>query len=209
MNYKDQDQIERMVKNSNVVVNLLGPRHKLKKKEDFEFINIEVAERIAKACAKHGVHRLIHFSAAGADPNSPSLDFQTKYEAEQIVKKAFPNVTIMRPCPVFGLNDNFASLVRGQLNFFWNKFIIVYDDSTTKKQPIKENDVAKCVLNALKLEESKGQTYELGGPHVLSMLEVYEIIFNIMKIRPAIGYVDPEPLKIIGKHIYNWSYFSL
>jgi nucleoside-diphosphate-sugar epimerase len=76
----------------------------------------------------------------------------------------------MRPCPVFGLNDNFASLVRGQLNFFWNKFIIVYDDSTTKKQPIKENDVAKAVLNSLKLEESKGQTYELGGPHVLSML---------------------------------------
>lgn len=209
MNYKDQDQIERMVKNSNVVVNLLGPRQKLKKREDFEFINIEVAERIAKACAKHGVHRLIHFSAAGADPNSPSLDFQTKYEAEQVVRKAFPNVTIMRPCPVFGLNDNFASLVRGQLNFFWNKFIIVYDDSTTKKQPIKENDVAKCVLNALKLEESKGQTYELGGPHVLSMLEIYEIIFNIMRVRPTIAYVDPEPLKVIAKHIYNWSYFSL
>lgn len=41
------------------------------------------------------------------------------------------------------------------------------------------------------------------------MLEIYEIIFNIMKIRPTIAYVDPEPLKIIGKHIYNWSYFSL
>lgn len=209
MNYKDQDQIERMVRNSNVVVNLLGPRHKLKKREDFEFINIEVAERIAKACAKHGVHRLIHFSAAGAAPDSPSLDFQTKFQAEEIVKKAFPNVTIMRPCPVFGLNDNFASIVRGQLNFFWNKFIIVYDDSTTKKQPIKENDVAKAVLNALKLEHSKGQTYELGGPHVLSMLDIYEIMFNIMRVRPKIAYLNPEPLKVIGKYIYNWPHFSL
>lgn len=170
MNYKDQSQIERMVRNSNVVINLLGPRHKLKKREDFEFINIEVPERIAHACAKHGVHRLIHFSAAGAAPDSTSIDYQTKYEAEAIVRKAFPNVTIMRPCPVYGLNDNFASIIRGQLNFFWNKFIIVYDDSTAKKQPIRENDVAKCVLNALKLEQSKGQTYELGGPHVLSML---------------------------------------
>jgi hypothetical protein len=58
----------------------------------------------------------------------------------------------MRPCPVFGLNDNFASIIRGQINFLWNKFIIVYDDSTAKKQPIKENDVGLCVLNALKLE---------------------------------------------------------
>ena len=170
MNYKDQNQIERMVRNSNVVINLLGPRQKVKKVEDYQFINIEVPERIAKACAKHGVHRLIHFSAAGAEYDSPSLDFRTKKEGEEVVKKAFPNVTIMRPCPVFGLNDNFASLIRGQLNFFWNKFVLVYDDCTTKKQPIRENDVAKCVLNALKLESSKGKTYELGGPHVLTML---------------------------------------
>jgi hypothetical protein len=43
MNYKDEKQIDKMIKNSNVVINLLGPRHKLKKREDFEFINIEVA----------------------------------------------------------------------------------------------------------------------------------------------------------------------
>lgn len=159
-----------MVQNSNVVINLLGPRHKIKRREDFEFINIEVPERIAKACAKHGIHRLIHFSAAGAEANSPSLDFQTKHEAEDIVRKAFPNVTIFRPCPVFGLNDNLASIIRGQINFFWNKFVPVYDDCLTKKQPIRDNDVAKCVLNALKLEESKGKTYELGGPHVLTKL---------------------------------------
>ena len=48
--------------------------------------------------------------------------------------------------------------------------MLVYDDCSAKKQPIRENDVAKCVLNALKLEESKGKTYELGGPHVLTML---------------------------------------
>jgi hypothetical protein len=35
MNYKDQAQIERMLANSNVVVNLLGPRHKIKRREDF------------------------------------------------------------------------------------------------------------------------------------------------------------------------------
>jgi nucleoside-diphosphate-sugar epimerase len=46
---------------------LAGPRKKIKHRPDFEYINIEAAERIAKACAKKGVHRLIHFSAAGAD----------------------------------------------------------------------------------------------------------------------------------------------
>ena len=137
------------------------------------------------------------------------MDFRTKWEGQSVVRKAFPNATIFRPCPVFGLNDKLASLVRGQLTFFWNKCVPVYDDLTTKKQPIRENDIAKCVLNALKLEESKGKTYELGGPHVLSMLEIYEIIFNIMRIRPTIGYIDGDAAKFVAKYIYNWPYFSL
>ena len=40
MNYKDQKQIEKMLLNSNVAINLVGPRHKIKKVEDFEFANI-------------------------------------------------------------------------------------------------------------------------------------------------------------------------
>ena len=124
------------------------------------------------------------------------------------MRKAFPNATIFRPCPVYGMNDNFASLIKGQLNFFWNKFVLVYDDLSTKKQPIRDNDVAKCVLNALKMEESKGRTYELGGPHVLSMLEVHEIMFNILRMRPALAYVKPEPMEVLAKYIYNWPYFN-
>ena len=59
-----------MVSNSNVVINCLGPRKSKKNREDFEFINMEAAERIAHACKKKGVLRLIHISAAAADPNS-------------------------------------------------------------------------------------------------------------------------------------------
>jgi NADH dehydrogenase (ubiquinone) 1 alpha subcomplex subunit 9 len=99
--------------------------------------------------------RLIHFSAAGADPNSPSLDFQTKFEAEKVVLKAFPNATIIRPCTVYGLNDYFAHNILRQSLFFFHKFVPVYDDCTTVKQPIKDFDVTQSVLNALKMEETK------------------------------------------------------
>lgn len=52
------------------MINCLGPRKSKKNREDFEFINMEAAERIAHACKKKGVLRLIHISAAAADPNS-------------------------------------------------------------------------------------------------------------------------------------------
>ncbi len=96
--------------------------------------------------------RLIHFSAAAADPNSPSLDFQTKFEGEKAVRAEFPDATIFRPCTIYGQNDTFAHVILRQLVFFMNKFVFVYDDCETLKQPIRDYDVAEAVLNALKME---------------------------------------------------------
>jgi NADH dehydrogenase (ubiquinone) 1 alpha subcomplex subunit 9 len=68
---------------SNVVINLLGPRRNCKDRNEFEYINIEVPKRIARACAKNpNVLRFIHFSSAGARANSDSLDLQTKFFGE-------------------------------------------------------------------------------------------------------------------------------
>jgi len=43
----------------------------------------------------------------------------------------------MRPCPIFGQNDTFAHLILRQSTFFLNKFVLVYDDCETLKQPIR------------------------------------------------------------------------
>jgi uncharacterized protein YbjT (DUF2867 family) len=46
----------------------------------------KLARNVAKACKNNpNVIRLIHFSSAGAAPDSPSLDLQTKYYGEQEV----------------------------------------------------------------------------------------------------------------------------
>ena len=79
----------------------------------------------------------------------------------------------MRPAHIFGIDDYFTSVVRRQSTFFFNRFVFVYDDLSTLKQPIRDHDVSRCVLNALKLDETKGKTYELGGPHVLSTLDMH------------------------------------
>ena len=65
-----------------------------------------------------------------------------------------------------------------------------------------------AVMNALKMEESKGKTYELGGPHVLQMKEVYEIIINTMKVKPKLYYINPQWIYAITDKIYNWEFLS-
>ena len=209
LNLRNQKMIERLVANSNVVINLLGPRTFLRRHqtEQFEYINVEAAERIAEACRKMGVLRLIQFSAVGAEEHSPSTDFRTKFEGERKVLAAFPDATILRPCPIYGMNDYFASNIERQLYFFANRCYVT-DDLSAKKQPVNCRDVAIAVMNALKMEESKGRTYELGGPHVLSMKEVYEIIANAMKVKPTLYHISPDLIYYITDRLYNWEFLS-
>jgi hypothetical protein len=63
MDFDDPKMLDRVVENSNVVINLIGninyllimigPRPKVKAREDFEYINIELSKRIADACARN------------------------------------------------------------------------------------------------------------------------------------------------------------
>jgi NADH dehydrogenase (ubiquinone) 1 alpha subcomplex subunit 9 len=48
------------------------------------------------------------------------------------------------------------------------------------------NDLALAVFNALKLPETVGKMYELGGPNVYTMLEIYETIFNYIERPPKL-----------------------
>ena len=68
---------------------------------------------------------------------------------------------------MYGLNDYFASNIQRQSYFFWNHFVLVYDDCTAKKQPIKDSDIAKCILNALKMEETKVISFSKIGKNLL------------------------------------------
>ena len=162
MNFDDLKMIDRVIANSNVVINLIGPRKNIKHRKDFEYCNTVIPQRIAAACQKNpGVIRLIHFSSCGVASDSPSLDLQTKFYGEEAVLSEFPNATIFRPTTVFGMNDTFVKTIVTQREFFYN-FNVVTDDCTAKRQPVYVQDIALALLNALKMHETCGQVYELG-----------------------------------------------
>lgn len=209
MNFEDLKMIDRVIANSNVVINMVGPRKNIKYIKEFEYINVLIAKRIAEACRRNpNVIRLIQFSACGAAKNSPSADLSTKAIGEEAVLDAFPNATIFRPTTVYGMNDYFTRLWLTERNFFYN-FNIVTDDCTAKRQPILVHDVASAVLNALKLHETCGKTYELGGPHVYSRLEIYDILHNLIVRPPKLAYFPYETALKIARIMPNWDFLSL
>lgn len=77
-----------------------------------------------------------------------------------------------------------------------------------KKQPILVHDVAQCILNALKLPETCGRTYDLGGPNELTMLEIYELMSNLTLRPPHLVHVNHDWAVKTADKLVNWTYLS-
>ena len=70
-------------------------------------VHAEGAGRIAENAARAQVARLVHVSAIGADPASPSAYAKSKAAGERAVLGGVPAATVLRPSVVFGPEDQF------------------------------------------------------------------------------------------------------
>jgi uncharacterized protein YbjT (DUF2867 family) len=153
------------------VVNLVGILHEAGA-QHFDAVQAEGAETIAKAAAAAGVSKLVHLSAIGADAASESLYAQSKAAGEAAVREAFPAATIIRPSVVFGPEDDFFNRFADLARF--TPVLPLIDGGHTKMQPVYVGDVADAICKALDDTTCAGETYELGGPRVMTMKQIME-----------------------------------
>ncbi|CAO1649205.1 complex I NDUFA9 subunit family protein [Parasphingorhabdus sp. NYA22] len=156
------DSVARAVQGCDGVINLVGILN-----GNFEAVHVEGARNVAEAASKAGCRTLLHLSAIGADSASPSRYGRSKGEGEQAVLKAFPDAIIIRPSIVFGREDQFINRFAAMIAMLP---VVPVIGSATKFQPVFVGDVADVAAEALSHPELyAGQTYELGGPEVISM----------------------------------------
>jgi len=160
-----KDSVTRAVRGCDAVVNLVGVL-----KGDFERVHVEGARNVAQAAAAAGCRSLLHLSAIGADSASPSRYGRSKGDGEKAVLQAFPDAIILRPSIIFGREDQFINRFAGMIAMLPVVPIIGGD---TRFQPIFVGDVADVAARALSQPELyAGQTFELGGPEILSMGDI-------------------------------------
>jgi NADH dehydrogenase len=146
-----------------------------------EAVHVDGARNIAQAAADAGLKAPVHISAIGADPDSPSNYGRTKGEGEAAVRKVCPGATIIRPSLAFGpeddLTNRFARLA--QLPF------LPVIAANRNFQPVYVSDLAQAIaMAALEPKRFSGQTYEIAGPQVLSMIELHRAILAITGQKP-------------------------
>lgn len=157
-----KESVERAVSGCDAVINLVGVFGSA-----MDAVNAGGARNVAEAAADAGCRTLIHMSAIGADPESPSQYGQSKAGGEAATRKAFPGAIIMRPSIVFGREDQFINRFATMIQMLP---VVPIIGSTTRFQPVFVGDVADAVSAALaNASQYAGRTFELGGPEVIAM----------------------------------------
>jgi len=168
--------IEAAMRDADIAINLVGILAE-SGAQTFDTVQAEGAGAVAKAAAAAGA-RMVHVSAIGADENSSSRYARAKAAGERAVLSAVPSATVLRPSVVFGPEDQFTN--RFASLAWMSPALPLIGGGATKLQPVYVGDVATAVADAADGKTKAGATYELGGPEVLTMREIMEIILSII-----------------------------
>jgi uncharacterized protein YbjT (DUF2867 family) len=186
-NVRYPDSLLAAADGTDAVVNLVGILFQTGK-QTFKAVQDEGARNVAEAARKAGTRALVHGSAIGADPDSPSVYARTKAAGEKAVRDVFPGAVILRPSVVFGPEDDFFNRFAALARI--SPALPLVGGGKTKFQPVFAGDVAKAVIAGLTGKATSSDPYELGGPEILSMKQVMQRVLTYTMRRRLLV---PEP----------------
>ena len=197
-NIRDDASVGDALAGAQVAVNLVGVLYEAGA-QGFRAVHEEGAGRIARAATDAGVERLVHVSAIGAAPDSDAKYARSKAAGEQAVRAGFPGAAIVRPSIVFGVEDDFFN------RFAWIARLApalpLIGGGATKFQPVYVGDVAEGIARIVEDAGTAGQSYEFGGPAVLSFRELMDYMLDQIGRRrlllPVPGALAMLPARIL------------
>lgn len=172
----DDESLNQLLAGCDGVVNLIAILHG--SSAEFERTHVDLPRRLAAACVKAGVRRVVHVSALGVpdipdDPTkAPSHYLRTKAAGEAVLRAAGLDLTVLRPSVIFGAHDQFLNLFARLQSVFP---VMPLAGGDARFQPVWVNDVARALARCLEDPATAGQTYECVGPKVYSLAELVHL----------------------------------
>ena len=166
----DEAVLAKLLARADAVVNLVAILHG--SRADFERVHVELPRRLARACNGAGVRRLVHVSALGVGPSSPSNYLRSKTEGEQVLQAAGLDLSLLRPSVIFGAEDQFLNVFAKLQSL---APFMPLAGSGARFQPVWVEDVASAIVRCLDDPSTIGQTYELVGPKTYTLSELVRL----------------------------------
>jgi uncharacterized protein YbjT (DUF2867 family) len=156
-----------------------------------EELNGIASWRMVEAAREAGVRRFVFFSALGASTHSRGRFFRAKALAEQAVNESGLSSIVFAPSLVYAPHDRWLTLLERMSAL---GFTPISGRGRATFQPIWAEDVADCVLSALR-ESGSGSAadggdrgrqvpgvrrYELAGPQTLTLDELARVALRAL-----------------------------
>lgn len=201
-NVHDEAALTSLVADHDAVVNLVAILHG--NAAAFDKVHVNLPQRIARACVAHGVRRVVHVSALGADDqrpgSAPSEYLRSKGRGEAVLlHPANPadalDVTVLRPSVIFGTDDKFLNLFAKLQKVFP---LMPLAGANARFQPVWVEDVAMAVARsfsprkAMPVSEPVPRILELVGPDVFTLKELVQTSARLSRghARPVVPLPD-------------------
>jgi uncharacterized protein YbjT (DUF2867 family) len=172
------------------------------KPHDFERVMTGGTRNVIAAAKNAGIERLVLMSALGTTSTTKDLVpyFGAKFAMEQDTVASGLEYTIFRPSFVFGRGGALATFMK-QVRY--SPVVTVIGSGRQQIQPIWIDDVAEHFARALDTPAAANQTFEIGGPDIVTWDELYRTIARVLGKRRALAHV-PAGLARTGARATQW-----
>ena len=144
--------------------------HSMSARDDFEARDRRAARNFADAASAAGVGRVVYLGGLGEERDHLSSHLQSRREVERVLATGTYALTTLRAAIVVGPRSagfemvvQLASRLPVMVTPRWVR---------TPCQPIAVADLLAYLVGVLDVPETAGETYEIGGPEVLTYAEM-------------------------------------
>lgn len=151
---------------------------------DFTAVDRRAAETVAREAARAGVRQIVYLGGLGDDAADLSPHLQSRAETARVLTAGDVPVTTLRAAVIVG---------RGSAGF---ETIVALVDRlpvmvaprwiSTPTQPIALDDVVGYLVGVAGRPDTMGQTFDAGGPDVLTYREMIERVARLKRRHPRI-----------------------
>jgi uncharacterized protein YbjT (DUF2867 family) len=137
---------------------------------DFERQDADAASAFARAARDAGVRRIVYLGGLGDDSDDLSAHLRSRRQVEKLLAATGVPVTVLRAGIIVGHGGISWEMTRQLVEHL--PAMITPRWVRTRTQPIAVADVVRYLVGVLEPEEAAGRTYDIGGPEVLTYLDM-------------------------------------
>jgi NADH dehydrogenase len=174
----------------------------------FERLHVQATVNMLAVAKAAGIARYLQMSALGVRRGATSRYHQTKWRAEEAVRRSDLDWTIFRPSIIFGLGDELISVLVNMIRRL--PVVPVLGDGEYRLQPVAAEHVAEGFTRALLDRASAGKTYDVGGPRPYSFVEILDqigIALGRRRVRKI--HVPLTPVKLATRALHWLPFYPL